>query len=118
MARSRRALGLQAIQAKQFTVTTDSNHAKPVAPDLIEQDFRAAMPNQQWTSDISSIWTDWTDEGWRSLAVGMDLDSRASGGWSMHRQMTQQLVGAALTMALFRRNVPKATLIHSARGSQ
>ena len=65
-----RALGLQAIQAKKFKVTTDSTHAKPVAPDLIEQDFRAGAPNQKWTSDISYVWI---DEGWLYLAVVMDL---------------------------------------------
>ncbi len=48
-----RALGLRAIQAKKFKVTTDSNHSKPVAPDLIEQDFSATAPNQKWASDIS-----------------------------------------------------------------
>jgi len=50
-----RVLGLQAIQAKKFTVTTDSNHAQPVAPDLIEQDFTAPGPNQKWTSDITYV---------------------------------------------------------------
>ena len=115
IARRMRALGLKAIQAKKFKVTTDSNHSKPVAPDLLEQDFCAAMPNQKWTSDISYVWT---DEGWLYLAVVMDLYSRAIVGWSMNRQMTQQLVCDALTMALFRRNFPKATIIHSDRGSQ
>ncbi|MDZ7644229.1 MAG: hypothetical protein U5K76_08505 [Woeseiaceae bacterium] len=33
-----RRLGLRAIQAKKFTVTTDSDHGQPVAPDLIEQE--------------------------------------------------------------------------------
>jgi putative transposase len=115
IARRMRALGLKAIQAKKFKVTTDSNHSKPVAPDLLEQDFSAAAPNQKWTSDISYVWT---DEGWLYLAVVMDLYSRAIVGWSMNRRMTQQLVCDALTMALFRRNFPKATIIHSDRGSQ
>ncbi len=53
VARRMRALGLRAIQAKKFKVTTDSNHSKPVAPDLLEQDFSAAAPNQKWVSDIS-----------------------------------------------------------------
>ena len=115
VARRMRALGLKAIQAKKFKVTTDSNHSKPVAPDLIEQDFSAAAPNQKWTSDITYIWT---DEGWLYLAVVMDLYSRAIVGWSMNRRMTQQLVCDALTMALFRRGFPKGTIIHSDRGSQ
>ena len=53
IARRMRALGPQAIQAKKFKVTTDSNHSKPVAPDLIEQDFSAQAPNEKWVSDIS-----------------------------------------------------------------
>ena len=115
IARRMRILGLQAIQTKKFKVTTDSTHSNPVAPDLLEQDFRAAAPNQKWTSDITYVWT---DEGWLYLAVVMDLYSRAIVGWSMNRRMTQQLVCDALTMALFRRGFPKNTIIHSDRGSQ
>ena len=115
VARRMRALGLKAIQAKKFKVTTDSNHSKSVAPDLIEQDFSAEEPNQKWTSDVTYVWT---DEGWLYLAVVMDLYSRAIVGWSMSRRMTQQLVCDALSMALFRRHFPKGTIIHSDRGSQ
>lgn len=115
VARRLRVLGLKAIQAKKFKVTTDSNHTKPVAPDLLEQDFTATAPNQKWTSDITYIWT---DQGWLYLAVVMDLYSRAIVGWSMNQRMTQQLVCDALTMSLFRRRFPKHTIIHSDRGSQ
>ena len=115
VARRMRVLGLRAIQAKKFKVTTDSNHSKPVAPDLIEQDFTAEAPNEKWVSDITYVWT---DEGWLYLAVVMDLYSRVIVGWSMNRRMTQQLVCDALTMALFRRHFPKGTIIHSDRGSQ
>lgn len=115
VSRRMQALGLKAIQAKKFKVTTDSNHSKPVAPDLIEQDFSAHAPNQKWTSDVSYVWT---DEGWLYLAVVMDLYSRAIVGWSMNRRMTDQLVCDALTMALFRRHFPQGTIIHSDRGSQ
>ncbi len=115
VARRMQALGLKAIQAKKFKVTTDSTHSRPVAPDLIEQDFHAAAPNQKWVSDISYIWT---DEGWLYLAVVMDLYSRAIVGWSMHRRMTQHLVCDALTMAVVRRHAPQGTILHSDRGSQ
>jgi putative transposase len=115
IARRRRTLGLKAIQAKKFNVTIDSNHSQPVAPDRLEQDFSAAAPNQKWTSDLTSVWT---DEGWLYLAVVMDLSSRAIVEWAMNRRMTQHLVGSALTMALFRRGFPKNTIIHSDRGSQ
>ena len=115
VARRMQVLGLKGIQAKKFKVTTDSNHSKPVAADLIEQDFTATAPNQKWSSDITYVWT---DAGWLYLAVVMDLYSRAIVGWSMSRRMTQQLVCDALTMALFRRRFPKGTIIHSDRGSQ
>jgi len=115
VARRMRILGLRGIQARKFKVTTEANHSKPVAADLIEQDFSATAPNQKWTSDITYCWT---DQGWLYLAVVMDLYSRAIVGWSMDRRMTQQLVCDVLTMALFRRGFPKGTIIHSDRGSQ
>ncbi len=115
VARRMQALGLKAIQAKKFKATTNSKHSNPVAPDLLEQDFRAEAPNQKWTSDITYVWT---HEGWLYLAVVMDLYSRAIVGWSMNQRMTQQLVCDALSMALFRRGFPKGTILHSDRGSQ
>ena len=115
VARRMRALELHAIQAKKFKATTDSKHSKPSAPDLLQQDFRAEVPNQKWTSDITYVWT---DEGWLYLAVVMDLYSRAIVGWAMNRRMTQHLVCDALTMAVFRRGFPKGTILHSDRGSQ
>jgi transposase InsO family protein len=115
IARRMRLLELKAIQARKFKVTTDSNHSRPVAPDLIDQDFTAQAPNQKWCSDITYVWT---DEGWLYLAVVMDLYSRAIVGWSMQRRMTQQLVCDALTMALFRRGFPSGVIVHSDRGSQ
>ena len=115
VARRMQTLALQAVQAKKFKVTTDAEHDKPVAPDLLQQDFSAEEANRKWVSDITYIWT---REGWMYLAVVMDLYSRAIIGWSMNRQMTQQLVCDALTMALFRRGFPQGTIIHSDRGSQ
>ena len=115
VARRMTKLGLKGIQAKKFKRTTDSNHNKPLAPDLIEQDFTAIAPNLKWVSDLTYIWT---AEGWLYLAVVMDLYSRAIIGWSMGKRMTQQLMCDALTMALFRRSFPKDVIIHSDRGSQ
>lgn len=115
IARRMRALNLRAIQGKKFKVTTDSQHSRPVAPDLLKQDFRATAPNQKWTTDITSVWT---DEGWLYLAVVLDLYSRAIVGWAMSRRMMQHLVCEALTMALLRRDCPQSTIVHSDRGSQ
>lgn len=115
VARRMKVLELKAVQSARFKVTTDSNHNKPVAQDLINQDFSADLPNRKWVSDITYLWT---DEGWLYLAVVMDLYSRAIIGWSMNRRMTRALVIDALTMALNRRGFPHGTIIHSDRGSQ
>jgi transposase InsO family protein len=99
-------LGRKGFQAKKFKLTTDSNHGKPVALDLINQDFTAEAPNQKWVSDLTYIWT---GEGWLYLAVIMDLYSRAIIGWSMGRRMIQQLMCDALTMALIHRGFPRVS---------
>lgn len=36
--------------ARKFKVTTDSNHKRPIAPNLLEQD-KTTGPNQKWAGD-------------------------------------------------------------------
>ena len=64
-ARLMRENGLKARQPRRFKRTTDSRHAFPVAPNLLDQDFSAERPNEKWGADISYIWT---REGWLYLA--------------------------------------------------
>jgi putative transposase len=52
-ARLMRENGLKARQKRRFKRTTDSHHAFPIAPNLLEQDFSATRPNQKWAADIS-----------------------------------------------------------------
>ena len=110
-----RAEQLRAKAAKKYKATTNSNHNLPVAPNLLEQDFTAKAPNQKWVSDITCIWT---DAGWLYLAVVLDLYSRLVVGWAMGERMTASLVCEALTMALWRRQMPTGVIVHSDRGSQ
>ena len=110
-----RAMNLKAKQAKKFKVTTDSNHKKPVAPNLLEQDFNALKPNQKWVGDITYLWT---QSGWLYLATVMDLYSRKVIGWSMSKRINKELVCDALLMALWRRQFPKDVIVHTDRGSQ
>jgi putative transposase len=107
--------GLIAKAAKLFKVTTDSNHALPVAPNLLERNFSARQPNEKWVTDITYIQT---TEGWLYLAVMIDLYSRKIVGWSMSRNIDAQLVRDALMMALWRRKFPQGVIVHSDRGSQ
>src|SRR5881227_3646712 len=65
-ARLMRDNGLQARQKRRFKRTTDSHHAWPVAPNLLDQDFTATRPDKKWGADISYVWT---REGWLYLAL-------------------------------------------------
>jgi len=52
-----KVLELQAKAKRKYKMTTDSNHNKPIASNLLERDFTATQPNEKWTSDITYIWT-------------------------------------------------------------
>ncbi len=103
--------------------TTDSNHGQPIADNVIERDFTAAGPNQKWAPDITYIDT---EEGWRYLAVVIDLFSRKVVGWSTADHMKAELVCEATRKALDKRprlpgQLPWAEerlVHHSDRGSQ
>ena len=87
----------------------------PVAPNLLARDFALAAPNQAWTADMNYIWT---DEGWRYLAVVLDLFNREVVGWSIQPRMMADIVIDALTMAWFRKKPAPGLIHHSDRGSQ
>lgn len=99
---------------RQFRVTTDSRKTVP-APNVLEQQFTAARPNERWVSDITFIPT---RSGWLYLAVIIDLYSRAVIGWAMDMRMKSGLVTDALKMALMRRKICSPLLLHSDQGSQ
>jgi transposase InsO family protein len=102
---------------KRRVHTTDSRHHRPVAPNLLKQDFSATAPNQKWVGDMLGIWT---DEGWLYLAALLDTYSRFIVGWAMSAYRDEALVTDALGMALSgRERAQTATLIHHTdRGSQ
>jgi putative transposase len=111
-----RELGLRARKKRKFVPqTTDSRHAHPVARNVLDRRFTAALPNRKWVVDITYIPT---DEGWLYLAGVLDLCSRKIVGWSMADHLRADLVGDALQMALARRRPPAGLLHHSDRGVQ
>lgn len=47
--------GIRVERSKKYEVTTDSNHAFNIAPNLLNRDFSADKPNQKWVRDISYV---------------------------------------------------------------
>jgi putative transposase len=112
-ARLMRENDLKARQKRRFKRTTDSHHAWPTAPNIIDQDFAATGPDQKWGADISYIWT---REGWLYLAVVIDLFARR--GWAVSDRLHLELPLAALRKAIIRRSPTEGLIHHSDRGSQ
>jgi len=115
VARLMRENGLKALQKRRYKKTTDSDHGGPVAPNLLDQDFAAAAPNEKWGVDISYVWT---AEGWLYLAIVLDFYSRRIVGWAMSDRMKKDLALTALRRAIAIRRPPAGLLHHSDRGSQ
>jgi putative transposase len=114
-ARLMRENGFTARQKRRFRRTTDSHNAWPVAPNLLDQDFTAARPDEKWGADISYIWT---REGWLYLAVVVDLFARRVVGWATGNRLHSDLALAALRKALVMRQPSAGLIHHSDRGSQ
>jgi putative transposase len=113
--RSLQRQGLRSVYKRPFRVTTDSDHAKPIAPNILDRRFAGWQPNRAWVADITYIAT---DEGWLYLACVMDLASRMIVGWSMGERMKAGLVCDALSMAYWHRKPASGLIVHTDRGSQ
>lgn len=107
--------GLVVKQTKRYKRTTKANPNHQPAPNLLDGNFEADQPDTKWCGDITYIPT---QEGWLYLAVILDLFSRRIVGWAMAARMTQELVCAALSMALRQRQPAGELIHHSDRGSQ
>ena len=103
-----RGNGLSPKRKQKFKKTTDSQHNKAVASNLLDQNFSAEAPNEKWAADISYIWT---AQGWLYLAVMLDLYSRRVIGWAVGARMTSDLPLRALNRAIGLRQ-PGAGVIH------
>ena len=96
--------------------SNSSSKAAGVVENLLRQEFSPATPNRCWAGDITYIRT---SNGWRYLAVWIDLYSRRVVGWAMGPTMEATLVLEALNRALGHRQIePYQLLIHTDQGSQ
>jgi transposase InsO family protein len=115
VARLMRAEDIRSKRKRRRIITTNSKHAYPIAPNLLQRDFQATEPNQKWLGDITCIPT---DEGFLYLAAILDLFSRKIVGWAMEDTMESYLVEQAFTMAVLNRKQVEGLLHHTDRGSQ
>lgn len=115
VARLMRQAGLYAKMKKRYKLTTQVNPKVKAAPNLLQQDFTAEMPNQRWVTDITYIAT---AEGWLYVAAVLDLFSRRIVGLAMSQRMTVDLVLNALNQAVAHRQPAEGLTHHSDKGSQ
>ena len=115
VARLMREAGIRGKTKRKFKTTTNSNHKRPKAGNLVKQNFHTARPDTLWASDITYIPT---AEGWLYLAVTLDLFSRKVIGWAFSDRLTDDLTQAALTMATQQRASSKGLIHHSDQGVQ
>ena len=113
--RIRKKLGIRCKQKRKFKATTDSQHALPVAENLVQQQFEATRPNEVWLSDITYIPT---AEGWLYLAGHKDLFTREIVGYAMGHRITKNLVSQSLFKAVAAKRPGVGLIHHSDRGTQ
>lgn len=106
---------LRPVYKRPYRVTTDSDHRKPIAENVLDRRFDGWRINQAWVADITYVAT---AEGWLYLAAVMDLASRRIVGWSMSERIKSELVCDALRSAYWRRKPPANLIVHTDRGSQ
>ena len=115
VAKLMREHGIAAKTRRKSRCTTDSNHGRSVAENVVSRRFEPEAADRVWAADITSIAT---GEGWLYLAAVEDLDSRRIVGWSMGSRIDSRLVADALEMAVARRRPHAGLVAHPDRGSQ
>ena len=106
--------GIVGRRKRRFRRTTDSNHAHPIAPNVLERQFDVELPNAAWVTDVTYVWT---HEGWLYLAVILDLFSRRVVGWAASANNDRALAISALDRAVASRAPRPGLVRHSDRGS-
>lgn len=105
---------LLCVRKRKFTVTTDSNHARRIWPNLAGGMVLTDV-DQLWRADITYIRL---REEFVFLAVVLDAYSRRIIGWELDRTLEDELTLSALRMALSRRVAGPGLVHHSDRGAQ
>lgn len=116
VARIMKKANIRSITKKRFVATTDSKHSFPVAPNLLNREFKVDSQGKVWVSDITYIRT---LEGWLYLTIIMDLADRKIIGWALSSSMhASTTIIPAWRMAVQNRPFTSRLIFHSDRGVQ
>jgi putative transposase len=116
VARIMKKANIRSITKKKFVSTTDSKHTFPVAPNLLNREFKVNRQGKVWVSDITYIRT---LEGWLYLTIIMDLADRKIIGWALSSSMhASTTIIPAWRMAVRNRPFTTSLIFHSDRGVQ
>jgi transposase InsO family protein len=108
--------GIVAKIYRKYRSTTQSDHQREIAENILGREFLRKGPNEVWTSDITYIRT---SEGWLYLVVIMDVYSRKIIGWELDKTLRSEMVERAMKKALMERKVMQEGIIfHSDQGIQ
>jgi len=105
---------LLCLRRRKFVVTTDSDHSRPVYPNLAAQ-LELSGINQLWIADITYIRL---EAEFIYLAVVIDAFSRRVIGGALDRTIEDDLALSALRVALEQRDATAGLVHHCDRGSQ
>lgn len=107
-----KANGLVSHQPVKHRYSKSKEHMRH--DNVLDQQFRVDMPNRVWTGDVTYVRT---RQGWRYLAVVLDLFSRNVVGFAVSKSPDSELTTAALKLAFESRKRPASILFHSDQGS-
>lgn len=82
VARLMRENSMTARQKRRFKRTTDSLHAFPIAPNLLDQDFTASGPNRKWVPTSPMYGRERVGCIWQPSSISL------LGGWSAGQPAT------------------------------
>lgn len=83
---------------RNYVKTTDGNHNKARAEDLVKRQFDSFKVNEAWCGDITYIPT---EEGWLYLASVVDLGSRCLVGYKFCPTIDTNLIFAVCLWDFF-----------------
>jgi putative transposase len=80
-------MGFKSVLKRKFVVKTDSNHAFPIAKNVLNRDFSSLQIGEKWISDITYIRV---NDKWNYLKTIIDLADRKVLSWTLSEDMTAE----------------------------